>query len=103
MPTYLRFTRTDWLALTRACRTFPLTDDAFRDFKPFLLKALAATPELAARIASFRTYQLGILFEGLRARRAEVAPALTAEECRAILRAGDAVGPCGRFLSSFQS
>jgi hypothetical protein len=115
MLTYLRFTRHELLALTQVCRPIRLSDDAFPSFRRLLLQALAAVPDLAARIASFQRYQLGILFEGLKERRhAEAArrgrtpgrgaarPPLTAGECQAVSQACGAFVLHGRFLSSFQ-
>jgi len=70
MKTYLRFTPAEYRALSRACRSIDLHDDFFPVFQHFLVSALRAhAPDLANRIANFRKYQIGIVFEHLKARR----------------------------------
>jgi hypothetical protein len=72
--TYLRFTRPEYRAIAAACRSVPLSDDFFPRFKYFLVEALFDSfPDLAQRIALFRTCQLGILFEYLKDQRAAAA------------------------------
>lgn len=67
MRTYLRFTRQEFRAISRACRSLPLTDDCFATFRSSLVAALAASqPDLARRIDSFRLDQVRILFHYLR-------------------------------------
>ena len=76
MQTYLRFTRPEFKAIARACRPLELTEDSFRSLKPFLIAALQPTkPELAQRIASLRTFQIGIIYQYLKDRR-EAKPGL---------------------------
>jgi hypothetical protein len=70
MQTYLRFTRTEYQAIARACRPLELTEESFRTIKPFLVQALRESlPELSARIATLRTFQIGIIFRYLKDRR----------------------------------
>jgi hypothetical protein len=61
---YLRFRLAEYRALAAACRSVVFSDDFFPAFQGFLAAALGDTqPDLARRIARFRRYQLGILFE----------------------------------------
>jgi len=61
---YLRFSKPEYRAMAAACRSVVFTDDFFPAFRGFLAAALGDTqPDLARRIARFRRYQLGILFE----------------------------------------
>jgi hypothetical protein len=72
--TYLRFTGLEYRGIAAACRSVRLSDDFFPRFKYFLVEALFDSfPDLAQRIALFRTYQLGILFEYLKRQRAAAA------------------------------
>ena len=69
--TYLRFSTKEYEAIAAACSSVLLSDDFFPAFRDFLVKALIGPfPDLARRIALFRTYQLGILFEYLKDQRA---------------------------------
>jgi hypothetical protein len=65
--TYLRFSTKEYEAIAAACSSVLLSDDLFPAFRDFLFEALIGPfPDLARRIARFRTYQLGILFEYLK-------------------------------------
>ena len=102
MRTYLRFTRKEYRAICRACRSIPLTEGSFAAFQSSLVGALrAAQPELAERIAAFGSYPVGILFEYLK-ERDETSPSLTAAECEAVAWVcGSGVLP-PRFIASFR-
>jgi hypothetical protein len=114
MLTYLRFTRSEFQAIERACRGRQLSDRFFPGFKAFLVRALGGThQELADRISGFYKWQVGIVFEYLRERRRGARlrgrgrqrdrPAgLTDAECDAVVRALAAVEAQDRFLSSYQ-
>ena len=86
MLTHLRFSRREFRAVSRACRSIPLTEGSFAAFQPSLVRALALVePGLARRVAAFRSYQVSILFEHLK-KRDEKRPAFTAAECEAVAR-----------------
>jgi hypothetical protein len=71
MATYLRFTLAEYQAISQVCQSEDLSDDLLPMFKLFLTNALADTwPALAYRIAKFRRFQVGILFEYLKTQRA---------------------------------
>jgi hypothetical protein len=102
MHTYLRFTRTEYGAICRACRSIPLSDDRFSTFQSSLVAALAAIqPDLARRIADFRSYQVGILFQYVK-RQTETSPALTAVEYEAVARVYGSVLLPQQIVTSFQ-
>jgi hypothetical protein len=58
-------------------------------------------PGLARRVASFRSYQVGILFEHLKGRD-ETSPAFTAAECQSVARVCGSAVLHERFISSFR-
>jgi hypothetical protein len=102
MRTYLRFTPREYRAISRTCRSIRLDDDHYPAFQSALVAALRVVqPDLARRVAAFRSYQVGILFEHLKSRD-DTRPTFTAEECRAVARAcGSAVLPA-RFVAWFR-
>jgi hypothetical protein len=102
MRTYLRFTQKEFRGICRACRSIRLTEGSFAAFQPSLVRALAtAEPALARRIDSFRSYQVGILFEHLKEQDG-TSPTFTAEECQAIARMCGSVVLAPRFIASFR-
>jgi hypothetical protein len=102
MRTYLRFTRKEFGAISRACRSIPLTEGSFAAFQSSLVRALALVhPGLARRVAAFRSYQVGILFEHLKGRD-ETSPGFTAAECEAMARVCGSVVLPPRFVASFR-
>ncbi len=105
--TFLRFTRSDYRAIVRACRPLELCDDFFPAFRAFLAEALAGTsPTLAARINALQTYQVGIIYEYLRERREangrDAGGRLTSAEYRAVLEACRTLVLQPRFRSSLR-
>lgn len=107
MKTYLRFTRAEYQALALACGSLELTDRSFRRLKPFLVASLRDTmPALAQRLALFRSYQIGIIYQYFKdqkrateGRRTPLRRFLSAEEFRAIAEACRGLPLRGRFLS----
>ena len=118
MQTYLRFTPQEFQAISQACRPLDLVGGvSLPAFQRFVAEALRGTrPALADRIARFRKYQVGILYEHLKEQRASGAgpagraaeakgPAgcdLTAEEWRALSQAGELFRLQGGPPSSFK-
>jgi hypothetical protein len=102
MRTYLHFTRKEFGAICRARRSIPLTEGSLAAFQSSLVRALALVqPGLARRIAAFRSYEVGILFEHLKGRD-ETSPAFTTAECEAVARVCGSVVLPQRFVASFQ-
>jgi hypothetical protein len=100
---YLRFTRQEYRAVALLCRPLDLGDDFFPHFKHFLIASLLETvPDLAKRIALFRTSQLRLLFDHLRGRKARAGDLLTAAEFRALSRACNAGAHPHRFLHFYK-
>jgi hypothetical protein len=68
-----------------------------------LVAALAVVqPDLAQRIAAFRSYQVGILFQYLKGQTG-TSPALTAVECEAVARVYGSVVLPHQFVASFRN
>jgi hypothetical protein len=102
MLTYLRFTWKEYRAIARACRSIPLTEGSYAAFQSSLVAALAGVqPELARRVAAFRPYQVGIVFQYLKERN-QTSLAFTAQECEALARFCGSVELPPRFVASFR-
>jgi hypothetical protein len=79
-----------------------LSDDRFSTFQSSLVAALAKVqPDLAQRIAAFRSYQVCILFQYLKG-QTETSPALTAVECEAVARVYGSVVLPQQIVTSFR-
>jgi hypothetical protein len=115
---YLRFSPAEYRAIAAACRSVMLSDDFFPAFPAFLATALTDTqPDLARRIARFRRYQLGMLFEDLKGRRpgpgVEPGPGreaaagagydLTGDELEAVAQAGGSFLLLERFRAAYRN
>jgi hypothetical protein len=110
---YLRFTPEEFRAISQVCRPLDFGGDSFDTFQPLLVDSLADRyPELASRIAGFRSHQLALLYCHMGERRASKAKAmnqeaepesyLSFEELHAIWQASHPSWPCGGFHPSFK-